>query len=419
MTPPHESVPPPPPVTLNVAPLAPVSVSPEQVQPHVPLPVTVLRLTPFVPPVELTCRKLPLIAPGPRFSAVAAEPLTFAPIVKLAKFDVLLMPTVAPLPPVIVTPARLRLVLAPWNETPVVPAPLVIVPPLTVTVPAAARLTTLMPVAAPVVVTLLKVMPEPPTVMALRFRPATAAPVVMFAVPLTLIVPLPVALKPVPVDVVMASVPLKEMIPPLFVVRVTAGFVVVPSVCVPVKLTCAPVTLVGTEIPAPLSVMPARMGVTEVAPRFEKLMVRWPAFDEIVFVLFIVNAAVPPLMVRPNGELLMAVFVMVTVPLGVVSTRPEAAALAPWIVIVSIVRPAVFVPVMQLPVVGLRTLRPLTVLPLARVRMSPVVLVICGFVPAATRVWLLTTSATPSPINCSLLSSLMPAFWFVLFPVPL
>src|SRR6266567_5168282 len=145
MLPPHEIVPPLPPVTLKVDPVAPVS--DPAVVPHVP--VTALRFTPFVPPVELTFANVPVTAPVVRFRAVAAERLTDAPMVRVPKFVVLVMPVAGP---VMVTPASERLVLVPCSEIPVVP--FVIVPPLTVTVPAAVKLTRLMPVVAPLVFTL-------------------------------------------------------------------------------------------------------------------------------------------------------------------------------------------------------------------------------------------------------------------------
>src|SRR5438552_5349072 len=111
---PQVIVPPLPPVTLNVAPLAPVSEP--AVAPHEP--VTALRFTPFVPPVELTFANVPVIAPPVRLSAVAAETLTLALIVSVPKFVVLVMPVVGP---VIVTPARVMLVFVPCSDTPVVP----------------------------------------------------------------------------------------------------------------------------------------------------------------------------------------------------------------------------------------------------------------------------------------------------------
>src|SRR5437588_616236 len=65
----HVIVPPPPPVTLKVEPLAPVSVPP----PADHVPVTPLRFTPLVPPLELTLWNWPVTAPLVRFSAVAPE----------------------------------------------------------------------------------------------------------------------------------------------------------------------------------------------------------------------------------------------------------------------------------------------------------------------------------------------------------
>src|ERR1043166_2414650 len=99
----------------------------------------------------------------------------------------------------------------------------------------------------------------------------------------------------------------------------------------------------------------------------------------MVLVLFMVNAAVPPLIDRQVGELLSVVLVIVIVPLGVVSASAEDAAPAAVTVMVSIVRPLVFVPVMSL-AVALMTLRPLTVLPLLSVMALPAVFLICGLV---------------------------------------
>src|ERR1700682_3696289 len=153
------------PLTLNVAPVAPVSVP--AVAPHVP--VTALRFTPLVPPLEVTLANVPLTAPVVRFSAVAAETVTDAPMVSVPKFVVVVMPFAGP---VIVTPASVRLVDTPWSETPVVP--FVSVPPLTGTRPE--TLVRVMAGGGPVVVTLLNVTPEPPTVMPLRLKPFAAAP---------------------------------------------------------------------------------------------------------------------------------------------------------------------------------------------------------------------------------------------------
>ena len=65
--------------------------------------------------------------------------------------------------------------------------------------------------------------------------------------------------------------------------------------------------------------------------------------------------------------------------------------------------------------------RPLTVLPSASVTTSlvAVVLVICGAVPAALSVTVLTTSATPSPMSCWLFLSVIPSDWPVVVASPL
>src|SRR5437016_2664718 len=87
------------PLTLNVAPLAPAS--PPAAAPHVP--VTPLRFTPFVPPVEVTLANVPLTAPVVRFSAVAPETLTvLLPTASVPKVD----PLMAVVEPVNVMPLK-------------------------------------------------------------------------------------------------------------------------------------------------------------------------------------------------------------------------------------------------------------------------------------------------------------------------
>ena len=76
------------------------------------------------------------------------------------------------------------------------------------------------------------------------------------AVPKTSSVPPPLAVNPLPVVVVMASVPPKMMFAPLFVVSATAVFVVVFRVWLPLK-TIRPAELLLTSMPVPLSVMVA------------------------------------------------------------------------------------------------------------------------------------------------------------------
>src|ERR1700686_2824839 len=162
---PHVIVPPLPPVTLNVDPVAPVS--PPAVAPHVP--VTALRFTPFVPPLELKLANVPLTAPVVRFSAVGPETLTSAPMVRVPKA----VPLIAVVEPGKVTLASVTLdVPSVVSERPVVPLP--IVPPLMVTLPLPSEVSAT-PVVAPVVLTVLKVMPL--DVTPLRLMPVTAAPV--------------------------------------------------------------------------------------------------------------------------------------------------------------------------------------------------------------------------------------------------
>src|SRR3954466_1181019 len=72
---PNDTVPVLVPLALNVEPAAPVSVP--AVTPHVP--VTALRFTPFVPPLEVTLANVPLTAPVARLSAVTPETLTVLP----------------------------------------------------------------------------------------------------------------------------------------------------------------------------------------------------------------------------------------------------------------------------------------------------------------------------------------------------
>src|SRR5438034_1304428 len=154
----------------------------------------------FVAPLKLYVPELPLMLMPVLVPLVCTLPLKVMVFVLLEA--------------IVTTFAALACVIAPPQVTvPLVPVALNVEP------------------AEPVNVT-----PEPPMVMPLRLRPFVAAPVVIFAVPETPTVPPPVAEKPVPVVAVMASVPLKVMteVAP-FVLRVTAAFVVVPNVCVPLK----------------------------------------------------------------------------------------------------------------------------------------------------------------------------------------
>src|ERR1043166_2167309 len=153
MLPPQEIVPPLPPVTLNVGPVAPVSEPPAV--PHVP--VTPLRFTPLVSPVELTLLNVPLTAPGLRLRAMAPETLPAEPIARVPKL-LPLMPVVGPL---MVRPLNVVMeVPSVDSEMPVVPP--LIVPPLIVTLPLPSEASAT-PVAAPVVLTEVKVAPEAPT----------------------------------------------------------------------------------------------------------------------------------------------------------------------------------------------------------------------------------------------------------------
>src|SRR5258706_8095548 len=248
-------------VALNVEPVAPVSVP--AVTPHVP--ETALRFTLFVSPVELTLAKVPLTTPVVRFSAVAPDTLTPAPIDSVPK----VVPLIAVVEPVSVTPASVMVdVPSVLSESPVVPP--LIVPPLMVTLPLPSDVSET-PVVAPVVLTALKVMP--PEVMPLRLMPVVAAPVVTLAVLLTVTVPPVVALKPMPVVVVMLRFPLKLIVAPVLDTRLTAVLVVVRNVWVPVKVMI-PDVLLPTSIPvlpttlslivAPRSLVPAAAGRVRV-----------------------------------------------------------------------------------------------------------------------------------------------------------
>src|SRR5437868_5127123 len=128
IAPPHVTVPEVP-ETLNVAPVAPVSVP--LVAPHVP--VTPVSVTPFVPPVELTVLNVPLTTPVVRLRAVA--PLTFTALPEMAK-----VPNVVPLIAAVVggvvlpieRPASVIVdVPSVFSEMPVAPPSMV--PPLTLT----------------------------------------------------------------------------------------------------------------------------------------------------------------------------------------------------------------------------------------------------------------------------------------------
>src|SRR5438552_16052552 len=103
-----------------------------------------------------------------------------------------------------------------------------------------------MPVVTPVPLTFVNVTFEPPRVMPLRLRTVAPAPPLRFAVPETLSVPPPVARKLLPVTGVVLptfSVPLKVMIAPVLVVRLTPADPF--GVCVPVRDECARGTLLG------------------------------------------------------------------------------------------------------------------------------------------------------------------------------
>src|SRR3954454_2618999 len=404
MAAPNESVPVLVPLALNVEPAAPVSVP--AVTPHVP--VTALRFTPFVPPLEVTLANVPLTAPVARLSAVTPSVPNVAPLIAVVE-------------PVKVTvcafaPRVMVEVPSVFNDRPVVPP--LIVPLLMVTLPLPSDVSDT-PVVAPVVLTLLKVAPDAPTVTPLMLMPVPAAPVVTFAVPVTLSVPPPVALKAVPVPVVMLSVPLKLIVVPVFVVSVTPGFVVVVSVCVPVK-AMVPEALLLTRMPVPLSVIAAPMVMRPAeAGRFWIDTERLAALAVMLLVASSVMIAVPLLTSRPTPFApLNVVLVTVTVPVMLVRCRPELVLV--WIVSVSPVKPACVLPAMPSRV-AVVIVRPLTVSPSARVTTSlvAVVFVICGFVPAAFSVTVLTTSATPSPISCWLFFSVMPSDCPVVRPSPL
>src|SRR3954453_12978731 len=118
MAAPNESVPMLVPLALNVEPAAPVSVPAGA--PHVP--VTALRFTPFVPPLEVTLANVPLTAPVARLRAVTPETLTDSPIESVPN----VVPLIAVIEPVIVTPASV-IVYVPsvFTDRPVVP-PLIV-----------------------------------------------------------------------------------------------------------------------------------------------------------------------------------------------------------------------------------------------------------------------------------------------------
>ena len=126
-----------------------------------------------------------------------------------------------------------------------------------------------------------------------------------------------------------------------------------------------------------------------------------PVPPPIVLVLSTVTAAVPLLIVRawlPTVE--MVEFVIVTVPVMLIRSTPTLVLF--WTVSVSAVKPACVTTEEMPSRVAPVMVRPLTVLPSFSVTASlaAVAFVICGFVPAATRVLALTTRATPWPISC-------------------
>src|SRR5215471_8457185 len=137
--------------------------------------------------------------------------------------------------------------------TPVLPSPVTVSPPL---VPVLFRTMPLTGSVAPVVLVpeemLWKVRPLAPIVVFATLSAVALTELIELPLPVTLIVPPPVALKPMPVVVEIASPPpLKLMVPPVLPVRLIPFAVVVLAVIAPPKVVVPPVlALIETALAA-------------------------------------------------------------------------------------------------------------------------------------------------------------------------
>jgi hypothetical protein len=175
----------------------------------------------------------------------------------------------APIPDM-VAEAKLNAALEPLISMPSLATPLVVamvtapplnVPPLTPVRLIASAAT------VPVDCSVAKVAPLPPMIMPFQFRIWPVA-VCTELLPVTLTVPPPVALKPMPDVVVIARPPVKLNVAPVLLVRSTALLTLVVSVTAPPKAIVPPELLVAT-MPGPPSlrvIVLAASKVTEPPP---------------------------------------------------------------------------------------------------------------------------------------------------------
>src|SRR5262245_23463572 len=128
----------------------------------------------------------------------------------------------------------------------------VLPPPVTVSPPLAPVLFRTMPLAAPLDEMLLNVSPLAPMVVFATFRAVPVCELIVLFDPVTLTVPPPVALNPVPLVVVIARLPLlKVIVPPVLLVRLTAVAVVVDAVTEPPNVVVPPdLALIWTALAA-------------------------------------------------------------------------------------------------------------------------------------------------------------------------
>ena len=139
------------------------------------------------------------------------------------------------------------------------PEPLFVAPasPVTVSPPAPVAFK-MMPLAAPLDAMLRKVSPPAPMVVltTLSAVPLVDAIVFGLAPVVTPIVPPPVALKPAPLVVVIASPPpVKLIVAPVLLLTFTAGFTPVLSVFVAPLKAMVPLVLFCTRMPRPVSLI--------------------------------------------------------------------------------------------------------------------------------------------------------------------
>ena len=148
----------------------------------------------------------------------------------------------------------------------------------------------------------------------------------MFAPVITRMLPAPLASMALPEVVMMISVPPKVVDGvPVLPLMVSALFVVVVSVCAPVKLkTGEPAAVLAMLMPVPLSVMVAPRAIVPPV-RAAMLTERWPALAVMLLVLSSVIPAAPPETSRPIPLPVMVPLVTVTAAVMPVRWRPDDA----------------------------------------------------------------------------------------------